>query len=247
MSHPGRCRTVCSLGVALLIASACSPTFAPPLRGPGYGAPGRLRPDERFEVGGAINAPLGLDGGPFAAVRVHPRLAVEFGAELSVIEHEDDEGDDYGWALGFAGLRSTLGDWRNEDGAGFVLDGEFGFGAGVGGIRHWEDGGHDSDAAQWDGIESWDRPAGGAYLGFGQAYYVAQWFAVFLNERVQVSAARHVPSTLWWSALAGVEFTPGRPGPVSLWLGAGVYGRWNQVENGPQLAPLGLLGLSLHL
>jgi len=220
--------------VPLLAALSCSPVFAPPARSVAYGAPGRLRPTERFEVGGAVTTPgAPVVGDPYAGVRLTDRVALELGASLSLLQDED-----LSFGIGWLGVRGTLFDGRDGGDRGGVVDGEAGVGLGAGGIRHYWSGSHDED----DGIAPLDRLAGGVYVGSGQGYQAARWFTVFLNERIQLTGAENVPATFWWSALLGFEFTAG---PVSLWFSGGGAGYVNSID--AALGPLGMGGLSLHL
>jgi len=238
MHAPLTFRATAAALAPLLAALSCAPTFAPPARSISYGAPGRLRPTERFEVGGVVTGPPApLTGDPYAGVRLTERIALELGATLSLLD--DDEDTRFG--LGWVGVRATLYDGRGGGDSGFVLDGEAGTGLGAGGMRHVRAGG-DGEEEEEDGIAPLDRLAGGVYVGSGQGWQFARWCTVFLNERLQLTGAENVPATFWWSVGLGVEFTGG---PVSFWISGGGAGYANSVDT--EVGPLGMGGISLHL
>jgi hypothetical protein len=161
-------------------------------------------------------------GGPSAGIIVAPDLAVELGADLSLVD------DEARWALGVAGLRYTFNQLRSEDRSGAAFDLELGGGLGVGGNTSGES-------------LPLERLAGGGYFGFGAAYHADEWFAAFLRSRVQLSDAEQSPMTFWWQVLIGPEVTIG---PVSFYVAGGYAGFENDLEG----VRKGLIdvGISLH-
>lgn len=188
-------------------AIACNPHYAPPVRSAHYGAPGRMREAGWETAGGATHYGT---GGPFVGVKVADGLTVEMGGELGFIEQSGR------WSLGVTGLRYSIDALRDPDGSGASFDVEAGAGLGVGGSRA------DDIAGEWS-----ERLAGGGYLGAGAAWYADRWFAAFGRARVQLSAARAVPLTFWWSAVLGPEFTFG---PVSAYVALGFSGYLNDSD-----------------
>ena len=69
-----------------------------------------------------------------------------------------------------------------------------------------------------DGLTAWDRFAYGAYTGFGFGARPWRWVEVYLRGRMQLTRATDVPTTLWGSALGGVQF---KIGPVDVGAGLG--------------------------
>ena len=218
-------RRRCSMfRLALLLGcgvGACNPHYAPPIRSAHYGAPGRMR-DASWEVAGGATH-FGT-GGPLVGLKIAEGLALEMGGELGFIEESGR------WSLGVTGLRYSFDQLRDSDGSGASFDVEGGAGLGVGGSRA------EDIAGEWS-----SRLAGGGYLGGGAAWYADRWFAAFGRARVQLSAARGVPATFWWSALLGPEFTVG---PVSAYVALGFAGYLNDIDENRS----GLIdaGASLH-
>ena len=69
-----------------------------------------------------------------------------------------------------------------------------------------------------DGRTAFERFAFGGYAGFGFGARPWPWVEVYLRGRVQLTRATHVPTTLWGSALGGVQF---KIGPVDVGAGVG--------------------------
>ncbi|HWB77168.1 MAG TPA: hypothetical protein VG755_19515, partial [Nannocystaceae bacterium] len=114
--------------IALLAPLGCAPTYAPPIRSPMMGAPGRVHHGDVELGGGAAGyfveggASPPVFGGPALSVGVSRLVAIEAGGEFTA----------GGWAMGFAGARVT---GRRPVGPRLRLvgDTEIGIGGGVGG------------------------------------------------------------------------------------------------------------------
>lgn len=197
--------------LALSFAAGC--TYAPPIRGPGYGAPGRLR-EGQIELGaGAGGYGVPGVGSPWIAYAVRDWANVEVGATVA---HKD-------FALGFLGGRFTHAPRRDRKLHG-ALDGELGVGAGVGGRRYCAAGPSDcGDPRPWN-----RRLALGAYAGGGAGYHF-HFFALYARGRIQASAAEGLPATLWGTAHGGLQFRIARV--VDLFGSAGVTGLHNDADS----------------
>lgn len=205
----------CIFGVLAIAAAACAPTYAPPIRTPHMGAPGRVAGGD-VELGGGAGGvyyPPPSFGGPSIAVGVSDRWAVEAGGEFHARQ----------WALGFVGGRVT-GRVRTHGRLVLVGDAEVGGGAGAGGtacrrgpLRCTVD------------TENWHRhAAGGAYVGFGGAL---RWRipSLWLRARTQLTGAAGIPATSWNSMLGGIEFAIGPA--FALWVGYGIAGYANRTDS----------------
>jgi hypothetical protein len=182
--------------LVLAHAGACS-SFAPPIRSTHHGTAGRLSAGE-VELSGAGNY-FG-SGGPTLSYGATPELALEAGSDLRLV-------DDTRWALGFAGVRTTLNgrvaDSRGDLAAGPAADAALGFGLGVGGQRNPDaDFGDDADTR-----DSFERAAGGGYLQLGGAWHLTERAAMFSRASVQATTAQGIPTTAWWSFVLGPELT----------------------------------------
>jgi len=131
------------------------------------------------------------------------------------------KGLDGGWLLGRAGFRFGMlrlreGRTRPNSWAGWDI--EVGVGAGWGG-EHRET--EDND--------TFGRLAGGAYLGTGIGYHLAESFALFARVREQLTSSEGIPTTLWTSALGGAEIVIG---PIAIHLAGGLAEYRNSVDQG---------------
>ena len=206
---------VATVAFSLLASLACSPVYAPPMVGTHFGAPGRVEDHEGHveatgsawaNWGGGGSLPLPVDGD----LRVEARTDARVGT------------DDGQWTMGSLGLRYTLRDLTGRgdaDGRGLYADLEAGVGVGAGGGTGDPEG---NKGEYHTAPSAWDHLAGGAYAGAGIGYRIWKPFAAFVRGRAQVSAAERLPTTLWATGVAGVDF---RFGPVSLY-GAGGMGTY---------------------
>lgn len=204
-----------------VVAWGCAPpTFAPPIRAAHFGGPARLAADQ---------------GAVFAAAGAGPARYGSLGVTLPVHEHlrVEASGDatEYS-ALGSVGVRYTHLAGR------LGMDGELGFGLGAGGALC----GNLTDTSQAcatgqrapgaldsarpplrpDGRDAWDRFAFGGYAGFGFGARPWRWVEFYLRGRLQLSRATSIPTTLWGTALGGVQFKLG-PVDANLALGWSCY------------------------
>jgi opacity protein-like surface antigen len=197
--------------IAVLLAAACTPVYAPPIRSHHYGAPARLNAGDIEIAGGATY--FGT-GGPQVAVALTDRLQLEVGGEFALQR----------WALGTAGLRATL--YAPPPGEpGFLLDTELGAGLGAGGECAFNE---QRNSCPEHGRAWHERLAGGGYAGLGLGARYA-WFAWSLRGRAQVSRATGIPTTFWYSAMTGPQFTI--MDHVMLYAGAGVAGYTNRHDD----------------
>lgn len=197
---------------ALVASSGCvPPTFAPPVRTAHFGAPARLTRGL-----GAVYAAAGTSGARYGtlglSVPVRGGLRVEASGDASEYS-----------ATGSAGLRYTHLAGR------LGMDAEFGFGLGAGGAlcgnkadtsRPCENGQRASASGAPampylypDGLDAWDRIAYGGYAGFGFGARPWSWVEVYLRGRLQLTRSTNIPTTLWGTALGGVQL---KLGPVDL-------------------------------
>lgn len=210
--------------VCLAVLAACT-SYAPPVRSPGYGAPGRIRQGQ-LEIGGAVAHPGSPGhGGPFIGYGVRDWASVEVGADFSFRQ----------WALGYLGGRFTYSPKRDRKLHG-ALDGELGVGAGAGGSFHCPNGSTCLDTRAWN-----ERMAIGSYVGGGAGYHFS-FFALYARGRVQASAAEGLPTTLYGTAHGGMQFRIARH--VDLFSSAGIYGAHNTMLR--EISLFYDVGISVH-
>ena len=198
------------LPLLLLIVGACSPAYAPPIRGLHSGMPGRLAAGQ-LELGGTAGGYiLPTAGGPHLAFGFTDSLLVEAGANLNLVE-----GVTSNWATGWAGVRLTR-EKPLGHGLRLVGDLELGAGAGVGGRIN-------ADAAEWTKLG-----AVGIYEGFGVG---VQWRALglYARGRLDAAASSRAPTTLWPTAMLGLEVRPTRW--LAIGAGGGYAGYWNDRDH----------------
>ena len=191
----------------LLFLAACNPSYAPPIRGLHSGMPGRLAAGQ-LEVGGTAGGYfLPTTGGPHVAFGLSDRLLIEGGANLNLIEYATSN-----WATGWAGVRLTHGKPLSH-GLRLVGDLELGTGAGLGGRNY-------GDTVDWTRLVAY-----GIYEGFGVGL---QWrgIGVYARARLDAAAGDRAPTTLWQTAMVGLEVRP--VGWLSIGAGGGYAGYWNE-------------------
>jgi len=209
---------------ASLFVAGCNATYAPPIRAVQYGAPARLE-QGHVEVGGdagGFSAPTA--GGPHVGVGIRDWVALEAGGNFQLVM-----GNVHKWAMGFVGPRFSYAPHRQEA-VHFVGDLELGLGAGVGGVLDDNDA-PSKDCTSCDGRAATDRIAGGGYAGIGIGEQI-HWFSVFARVRVEGSTATNVPTTVWPSATAGVEFNIRKRAAITLAGGYIGYTNARDTEHG---------------
>lgn len=189
----------------LLTLAGCSPIYAPPIRGLHAGMPGRVSAGQ-LELGatwGGVTVPT--MGGPHVSYGLSDALLIEGGVNLNVLEQPVAP-----WATGWAGVRATR---RLSTGRGIQLiaDAELGTGAGLGGRSR--------EASDWT-----DLVAYGIYEGFGLGAQW-KWLGIYVRGRLDAAASTSAPTTLWPTAMAGLELRPSRR--FSFGVGGGYAGYWN--------------------
>lgn len=196
-------------GVVLWGLLGCG--YSPPIRGLHPGMPGRLTRGQ-LEVGGEIGggglgsgATAPTTGGPHLAYGLRDDLVIEGGANLNFFEGA--------WATAYGGVRLSRSKPLPQE-LELVGDLELGAGLGLGGrLSGWRD-------AQWT-----RRQAYGFYQGFGVGLRW-RWLGGYLRGRLDESANTQAPSTLWPTAMLGLEARAGRH--VVFGAGAGLGGFWNR-------------------
>jgi len=103
--------------------------------------------------------------------------------------------------MGWGGIRMPQR-WHLRPRISLAADGELGIGAGVGGRNC--NATPTADSCNDDGIEWWQRPAGGGYLGAGTALRLGP-VSLYSRGRLQIVGARNVPATQWASILGGLH------------------------------------------
>lgn len=171
--------------LAVLLMTACSPVYSPPVRGLHAGMPGLLS-DRQLEVGatlGGMVSPSVLV--PHLALGLRDGFAFELGANFNVATAS--------WAMGWSGARLTL---EKNMGIGRKLYGDFELGAGFGA------GGADGPpktATPWHLLRAY-----GMYGGFGVGVRTG-YFGVYSRARVDASDGERTGTTLWPSVILGFE------------------------------------------
>lgn len=191
--------------LVLALSTGCA-SYAPPVRSPTYGAPGRLRQGDLEIAGGSAGAiaPAGAFAG-WLAYGVRDWASVELGVD----------GSRNGWAMGFLGGRFTHAPKRERKLHG-ALDGEVGVGMGAGGNDHC--GADETRCSQ----RKWNqRVAFGSYLGGGAGYHFS-WFALYARGRIQQTVSDGLPATVWGTLHGGLQFRIAHT--VDLFAGTGLSG-----------------------
>ncbi len=196
----------------LLAMGGCAPTYAPPVRTPEFGAPGRTAEGD-VAIGGSMvgtgYVPTPQFGGPMLAYGIRDAWSVEGGGDFGEA-----------WRMGWAGARFTHAPRRYAKNY-LALDVNAAGGGGLGGeLRgNGEDG---------DGRSAFERVAGGGLLGAGVAGHFS-FFSVFGRARGQVTKATGVPTTMWWNAGLGLQFRLWKS--LDLYVQTGPAGYSNAVED----------------
>ena len=201
----------CALPLVAIATVGCTPTYAPPVRSPEFGAPGRTAEGD-VTVGGAmvgLHAPAPAMGGPMIAYGIRDAWAVEGGADLA-----------NSWRMGWAGVRYTHAPRRHSKHH-LAVDVNAAGGGGVGGELR-------GNGDEGDGLSAFDRVAGGGLLGLGVAGHFS-FFSVFARGRGQVSTATGVPVTGWWTTGGGVQFRIAET--LDLYAQSGPSGYVNRIES----------------
>ena len=171
--------------LAVLLMTACNPVYSPPVRGLHSGMPGLLS-DRQLEVGATIGGlvyPSVLV--PHLALGLRDGFSFELGANFNVGSQN--------WAMGWSGARLTL---DKHLGVGRKLYGDFELGAGFGA------GGSDGPPRT---MTAWNLlRAYGMYGGVGVGVRTG-YFGVYGRARMDASDGERTGTTLWPSAILGVE------------------------------------------
>ncbi len=216
--------------ITLLFTSGCTTTYAPPIRMPQYGSPGRVD-QGRMEVGGGVGGLSGptVWGGPSIGYGVRDWLAIEAGGDFYSV------GKPGGWAMGFGGMRLTYAPKRHRK-IYSALDGEFGLGAGVGGMMCGGQGYVTDGEGEFEGQKVCregptpvNPAAFGAYTGIGYGLHLS-FFSLFARSRVQTSIADRIPGTLWGNFNLGMQFRIAKH--VDIYGGGGIVGLINRYSDG---------------
>jgi hypothetical protein len=204
-----------SVSITLLFAG-CNPTYAPAIRAAHYGAPGHLDQGQ-VELGAtAGGVALPLTGGPNIAIGLRDWATIEFGGNLST------EGQ---WAMGYVGSRFSASEHRDRP-YHLLFDAEAGVGGGGGGDCHTRDS-KTQESRPCDQL-GLGRLAFGGYQGFGFGYQF-NWFSLYGRMRLEESKATNVPTTIWPSAMLGMEFNIKRRAAIN--LGGGFMAYHNDAQD----------------
>ena len=196
------------VGIGLVWVGAmmgCYPTYAPPIRGLHAGMPDRVARGQ-LEVGGTVGGfSLPTTGGPHVGYGLSASLVIEGGANLNFVEGH--------WATAWGGVRLVRSKELGRE-VRLVGDLELGAGLGAGGVAR-------NDDTPWT-----RRFAYGMYEGLGVGLRW-RWLGAFLRARLDSVATSSGASTLWPSAMLGLE---ARAGHLLFSVGGGRWAYWNEVD-----------------
>jgi hypothetical protein len=173
-------RTPACLVVAIVLG-ACSPTFAPPVR-TGIGSV----PNPSGDSPAATVVAWGGQGK--GHIRMVHRLSDELDVESTVVSNIDRDNPAQRFFLagpGLIGHMPTAWSWLQSA---WVV----GFAVGCGGAR--------------DGVGGCNRAAGGTHIGLDLGSALFWGFHLYLAQRLQVSFAENVPTTLWGLHAVGLQW-----------------------------------------
>lgn len=224
----------------------CASTYAPPMRTPTSGAPGRLGKSEA-EIGLGLGSYTPGGGVLVAPPFLGPELAFGLADWISV-EANGEWRDDRS-LVGVGGVRFTPSSFL-KPGNRFAMDLAVGAGAGMGGII-CEDAGTLSDSelrcdggVERDGRDWTARTVVGGYLDMGFGWIVKQRSrsrtALFLRPRVEYSTATGLPDTIWVLTTFGPHFTLLDRIEIHFSVGPSIYLLAPGVYHGDFLFELGL-------
>ena len=148
------------------------------------------------------------------------------------------------FALGYLGARfAPYSIEKQTTKVKLLLDIETGAALGAGGHCDFTD----SDgtgrvlACETDELRWHERIAGGGYAGFGIGMNI-KWFDLYARNRFQITTAKNIPTTIWYSAMGGAQFTIANT--VKLYTGFGVGLYHNEVDDFHDF--IGEAGLSVY-
>jgi len=220
----GRAASALILFILAVQLPACM-SYGPPVRSPGYGAPGRIRQGQ-LEIGGAVAHPGSPgSGGPFIGYGIRDWASIEVGVDFSYRQ----------WALGYLGGRFTYAPRRDRKLHG-ALDGELGVGGGAGGQFYCPSQQPCADTRGWT-----DRAALCGYVGGGAGYHFS-FFALYARGRFQATAAEGLPSTVFGTVHGGMQFRIARH--VDIFASGGLFGVHN--TEGNVYSPYWDVGVSVY-
>ena len=192
----------------VILTAACNPVYAPPVRSIHGGGPRRSFDGATLDLGDAEVTIPGIQG----RLPVTGFLATELGAEVA-------SGT---WKMGHVGARLTGPIGADRAGQRAAADLELGAGLGSGGENGMDGGDGSMDPTS-------DELAYGGFVGAGFGTH-GDGFGGFLRVRAQLTRSEDdaIPDTLWWSAVAGLQF--GHGSRFRLVAGAAGYGNELQDE-----------------
>lgn len=169
--------------LVLVVFSGCGYTLSPPVRALHAGMPG-LVSGRQLELGASLGGylyPTVLV--PHLALHLSDRIAVELGANGNAAGPA--------WLMGWAGGRLTL-----DKGLGIArkLYVDFELGTGMG------NGGYGPAMSPWHALR-----ASGIYGGFGVGLRQG-YIGVYGRARIDWAQGELTPSSIWPSAIVGIEF-----------------------------------------
>lgn len=221
---PASARIVKSSLILLLSSfSACAPTYSPPARAAHYGAPAKFH---RYQAEAGAGVAVGVREA-YLAYAPLDQLQIELGAHIN---GEGTSIDKNGFWMIYNGLRlSPFPITEQKSTVKFLWDIETGGGAGQGGEYCGNDPEMDDpeDDCTWDGLYAKDRQAIGYYIGTGIGMNI-HFFDLYGRYRYQIAKAKNIPTTYWWTALVGLQFTI--IDHLKLHLGYGEVGYSNSMD-----------------
>lgn len=221
-----------------LSGAGCGAVYAPPARVHQSGAPAKFKARQmEVEAAGTITSESGslhggLDYAPTDWVQLEAGANGTFGSF----------GEKF--ALGYLGARfAPYSIEKQTTKVKLLLDIETGAALGSGGnCDPW---GPDRTgrvlACETDELRWHERIAGGGYAGFGIGMNI-KWFDLYARNRFQITTAKKIPTTIWYSAMGGTQFTIANT--VKLYAGFGVGLYHNEVDDFHDF--IGEAGLSVY-
>ena len=208
------------LPLILTATAACNPTYAPPARAGLGGAPATPK-KAAVDVGAATLLTLESVGasGDFG-VGVNDWVQVEGGVWGMRVSGES------AMVLGYAGARvNPLAALERSSKVRPTSDVEAGIGAGAGGQNCRDRSILESCVAE--GVSR--HAAGGGYLGGAVGFDVVDVFDLYARTRLQLAGAESVPTTFWYIAAMGMQFTIAKR--LRFFLDGGFAGYVNEYDN----------------
>lgn len=186
------CVACCSVVLASL--AGCNPVYSPPVQVTHYGAPGNYENPRKVEAVAAAHGSYDVVPTASFHYRINQGVQLELGSSVALEE----------FVMQFGGVRLTVPPLLRDRDVKLTMDTEFGLGIGVGGENKCS--GDACAATVRDSLMWKERLAWGGYAGVGLGINI-KWFDIYMRGRYQQTKATHIPTTSWFSALGGIQFT----------------------------------------